>query len=226
MAHLKRYAMPVHWQVKRKERAWIIRPSSGPHPIKSCIPLQIILRNMLGYAKTAKEVRTILNAGNVLVDKRIRKDPGYPAGLMDVIEIPAIKKHFTVTMGRHGLELKNASENEASAKLCRIEDKKKTKGGLMQLCLHDGRNLLLDNKGTSYSTGDSIIISLPDQKITKHVKLEKGAKVLVIAGKNMGVIGHVAEINKRTNMIEDSIIRIKHDKNEINTQLSYVVAVE
>jgi small subunit ribosomal protein S4e len=225
MAHLKRYAMPDFWPARKKERKWIIRPSPGPHAVRRCVALQIMLRDMLGYARNSGEVKKILNRNCVMVDRKVRKDPGYPAGLMDVIEIPEAKKHFRMTMGRHGLELTDITEAEAASKICRIERKIRVKGGMTQLSLHDGRNILVKGKN-DYSAGDSLVIGLPGQKILEHVKMEKGAKVMVIAGKNVGATGSVAEIKKRKTMLEKSIVKLKHSKSEIETPLAYVFVMD
>jgi len=55
--HLKRLAAPTAWYIRRKEYKWAVRPSPGPHSMKTSIPLLYIVRDYLGYAKTAREAR-------------------------------------------------------------------------------------------------------------------------------------------------------------------------
>jgi small subunit ribosomal protein S4e len=93
---LKRLASPRLWQIHRKEAKWAPRTRSGPHPLNKSIPLQIIIRDMLGYAKTYRETKKILTEGNVLIDGVVRTDERFPIGLMDVIEIKKIDKFYRV----------------------------------------------------------------------------------------------------------------------------------
>ena len=67
--HLKRLASPKSWPIKKKGIKWVKRPFPGPHSFKLGLPITIVLREMLCYAKTLKEVRSILNNKEILVDK-------------------------------------------------------------------------------------------------------------------------------------------------------------
>ena len=101
MAHMKRYMIPKFWPVPKKERKWVIRPGSGPHPLNFCIPLQILVKNILGYAGSSKEAKKIIKAGKILVDKKARLDPKFPVGLMDIIEIPETNEFFRVLLDKN-----------------------------------------------------------------------------------------------------------------------------
>jgi small subunit ribosomal protein S4e len=116
MAHLKRLGIPKNWPMPRKGSKFAVRPSSGPHAIMECMPLRVILRDVLGYADNAKESMHILSQGMVLVDKKPRKRSRFPVGLMDVIEIPAAKKYFRMVTGKAGLVLEKMDESQASFK--------------------------------------------------------------------------------------------------------------
>lgn len=232
MAHLKRYAMPKDWRLPRKEKTFVVRPLPGMHTKNRCIPLQIILRDILHYAASAKEAKQILSKGNVLVDKKVRKDPKFSAGLMDIIEIPEMNKNFRIVVSKKGLTLEKIQENEAGKKLCRIQNKTTIKGGITQLNLHDGRNILLASpKGKEaqkqdFMAGDSILISLPDQKILKHYKLAKGSPAFIIGGRNIGASGIIKNVHIRGNMLEKSAIILKTKEKEIETLKDYVIAGE
>jgi small subunit ribosomal protein S4e len=221
---LKRYVMPKFWNVPIKTNAFIVKPLPGPHKKDECIPLQIILRDMLKVAHTAKEVRQILNAEKVMVDKKVRKQPKYPVGLMDVIEIPAISKSYRVGINKKGLYLDSVKEDETDKKLCRITGKTTIKGGLTQLNLHDGRNIIL--KKDAYGVGDSLLIQLPDQKILKHFKLQKGEPAVIISGKNIGTKGKIHDIKRRKTMLETSTVVIKSGEENIETLLDYIMVGE
>ncbi|RLF08597.1 MAG: 30S ribosomal protein S4e, partial [Thermoprotei archaeon] len=191
------------WPIKRKEFKWTVKPSPGPHPMEACIPLQIIIRDVLGYAETAREAKMIIARGEVKVDGRVRKDRRYPVGLMDVLEIPKVGKAFRVVPHpRDYLHLHEIPASEAGFKLCRVEDKTTVKGGHIQLNLHDGRNVLIrvadPRKPVEdvYKTMDVVKLTLPDSKILDHYRLEPGAVAVAIGGKNIGRVGRVVEVGE------------------------------
>ena len=222
---LKRYFMPKFWKIGRKRQFWVTNPIPGPHPKERCLSLQIILRDILNYAETGKEVRQILAGKNVFVDQKPRTEPGFPVGLQDVISIPDFKKHFRVGVNSRGLAPEEIKEDESGVKLCRIEEKRNIKGGLSQLNLHDGRNITVKD-AKPYKRLDSILISLPDQKILKHFKFEPGAPAFVIAGNNIGVKGKLKEVNRRTNMLKKSTATIESKERDIQTLLRYIMVGE
>lgn len=200
---LKRHAAPPFWPIKRKEYKWAVKPSPGPHPISECIPLQLIIRDVLGYAETAREAKIIIKRGEVRVDGRVCKDHRLPLGLMDVLEIPKLGKSFRlVPHPKDYLCLHEIGPSEATFKLCRIEGKTTVKGGHVQLHLHDGRNVLIrvsDPKRPVedvYRTMDVVKLSLLDCSILDHFKLEPGAVAIVTGGKNMGRVGRVVEVSQ------------------------------
>lgn len=223
MGYLKRSLMPESWPLSRKTETFVVRPLPGPHAIQNCIPLQVFLRDILGVAATAKEAKAILNQGKVLVDRKPRKEPAYPVGFMDVIEIPDIRKHYRVNLTKKGLVVEEIAAADAAQKLCRIVRKTTVRKGRTQLTLHDGRNILVDDPA-AYHVGDSVAISLPDQKILKHYRLEKGARAAVLAGRNKGASGTVKEIHRRATMIEKSTVTVTVDKKDIQTLAAYVMA--
>ncbi len=224
MTHIKRFSMPATWPMSRKEHKFAISPSPGPHTRKDSIPLRVVLRDVLGYADNAKEARSILSQGKVLVDKRPRRDSGFPVGLMDVIEIPDTKDFFRVVAGAKGLELEKIRDSDASWKVCKIRGKTTIRGGIQQLNLHDGRNITV--KKDTYNVGDSIMVSIPEQKILKHHKLEKGAYGFITAGRNMGIWGRIKEIEEKKHMLEKSTVIMEVDKKDIKTLREYIFIAE
>src|SRR3989338_9688333 len=96
--HLARARTPKNWPIKRKETKWITRVNPGPHSLDRCINLNLLLKEFLKYAKTTREVRRILNQGILLIDKKPRKDPGFPVGLMDLIEVTKTKESYRLIL--------------------------------------------------------------------------------------------------------------------------------
>ncbi len=199
--HLKRPAAPRFWSIPRKRMKWVAKPRAGPHSGAHSIPLSVVVRDMLLIARTGKEVRLLLSQRKVKVDGRIQTDHKYPVGLMDIIEIPEARTRFRVIPAtRKGLTLVDISKEEASFKLCRIADKSTVKKGNIQLNLHDSRNLLLKVQDPRkpvedvYSTRDTIQLSIPEQKVIKHLKLAEGSYVITTGGANVGRHGKVLSI--------------------------------
>ena len=221
---LKRYLIPGYWKIPKKVNTFVAKPLPGPHRISECFPLQVVIRDVLKYAQTAKEVKAILNSEKVLIDKKVRKEPKHPVGLMDVIEIPEAKKYFRVLVNKSGFYLDSIKETEADKKLCKIVGKTTIKGGLTQLNLHDGRNIVL--KKDAFGVGDSLIISLPEQKIVKHFKFQKGEAAIIVSGKNMGMKGKIHDIKRRKTMLEKSTVTIKTGEKDIETLLDYAMVGE
>jgi len=197
MSHLKRLLAPKFWKVRPKEKKWVVSPRSGPHKKFVSIPLQIVVRDILGIADGLREAKKIIKAKEILVDGKERKDPKYGVGLMDVIHIPKMKKFYRVVMVPSGLKLIEIPQKEANLKLCRINRKFTIKGGKYQLGLHDGRNILVENKAKNkYSTGDSLLIEIPSQKIVEHLKMEKGKIGLITGGTNKGKIVKIKAVKE------------------------------
>ena len=80
--HLKRLNAPKHWMLDKLGGVWAPRPSTGPHKLRECLPLIILLRNRLKYALNTKEVKYILMQRLVKVDGKARTDKTYPSGFM------------------------------------------------------------------------------------------------------------------------------------------------
>jgi len=231
--HLKREAAPSFWPIHRKKFTWTLKPSPGPHPIDRCIPLGIIVRDMLGFAKTMKEAKKILAQGKILVDGKVRRDEHFPAGLMDVISIPEINANYRILPWEDGLILHEIDENEAKYKICRIENKVTVDGGHIQLNLHDGRNILIrsenpDNPaGNLYRTLDTLKIGVPDQEILEHLKLDVDKIALIVDGKNAGkngIIKAIEEIEGRKR--RRNLVTIENAEGEtFQTILDYVFVI-
>ena len=196
--HLKRLSAPRSWSTPRKTDFWIVRPSPGPHAIGESVPLGSILRDMLKLCDSAREARHILNNRGVLIDGRVVTDPKFPVGLMDVLTLHETKAHYRMLVDTRGrMSLVGIEAGDATWKLCRVEDKTTVRGGKTQVNLHDGRNVVLAKD--AYKTGTTLKIHVPGQKVVEHYELGRGAPVLVTAGKHVGQIAHVSEVQRTRN---------------------------
>lgn len=219
--HLKRYQMPAFWGLSVKKEKFVISPR-GSHPKQFSIPLQVVLRDILGLAQTRREVRSILRDGKILIDKKPRTEGKFSLGLMDILEIPAIHKSYRVEVGRKGLLLQETTSSDQ--KICRIKGKAIVRGGKEQLNLHDGRNIFVGKK-SPYKVGDSLLISLPGQEILSHLPLKKGSDVLIIKGKNIGVRGRITSLSERKYMMEKATATLDVEGRMIETLRNYVFVI-
>ncbi len=189
--HVKRYAASRVLKLSRKTLVWTMKPSAGPHPVDSSIPLRLVIRNYLALARTAREADGVIYKGEVLVDGKIRRSPDFPVGFMDVLSIPSLNISYRVLLDHRG-RLILADTHEAAFKLCKIVRKQSITGKKIQLTLHDAKNLtgdLLD-----YRPGDVVKLSLPEQKIVERIPFEVGSMVMVTGGRNVSKVGKISEI--------------------------------
>jgi small subunit ribosomal protein S4e len=231
--HMKRQAAPSFWPIHRKEFTWSVRPKSGPHPIYHCLPLIIVVREVLGLAKTRKEAKKIISQGKILVDGKIVRDERFPTGLMDVVSIPELKTNYRVVPSSKGLILHPIEEDEAKFKMCRIDNKRTIEQGHIELNLHDGRNLIVrvgdprKPEEDIYSTLDTVKISVPEQEILEHLKLQKGMLAAFTDGNNIGKSGTITSIEEQTGQKRRKfLITIKNEAEEtFQTILNYAFVV-
>jgi len=208
--HVKRLAAPKTWHTKRKGLQFITKPTPGPHGTDSGMSINTLLKEVLNYSSTTRESKKILNAGVVKIDGKSRKDSKFPIGIFDTVEFTGINEHFRIILNKKGkISLVKIAKEESLIKPCKIIGKTMVNGKL-QLNLFDGKNLLSDKN--NYKVGDSLVLSLPDQKISKHLKLDKKSTIFLTGGKHIGETGNVEDIvlnkviykNSKGDLIETS----------------------
>ena len=230
---LKRNPAPRIWPIHRKELVWVVKPSAGPHSLENCLPLSLVLRDILEVAKTRKEAKTIISQGKVYVDGKVRRKDDFPVGLMDVISIPELNKFFRITPFHKGLFLNPITKDETSFKLCRVEDKTTIKNGHVQIALHDGSNILAkaadpeNPQKINYETFDILKLSLPEKQVVDHLKTKKGNLAIITGGKNIGKQGRIVEIEKvEAKKRRNALVVIEDEKgNRYQTILDFVFSI-
>lgn len=228
--HLKRKPAPKIWPIHRKEAVWTVKLKPGPHPLSRCIPLSLIVRDILHFAKTGKEAKAIISQEKIKVNGKFQREERFPVGLMDVISIPDAKKMFRVFPSGKGLFLHPIEPNEAEFKLCRIEDKTVVKGGHTQLNLHDGTSLLIrvsDPKKPEedvYQTLDTLKLSIPDRAPLGRMKLTVGSPAIILEGKNIGKYGKITAIEEKPSQKRKNLLVTIQDKNgnQFQTILNFI----
>ncbi len=178
-----------------------MKPQSGSHSLEKCIPLTLVLRDMLGVAETRKEGKLILAQGKVLVDGKIRKRDESPVGLMDVIAMPDSDKYYRLMPSHKGLVLAPISKEESTFKLLRVESKSTVTNGV-QVAFHDGSVKLIkvaDPKNpveVTYETFDVLKVTYPEKAVNATLKTKEGNLAVITGGKNIGTTGKIVEIEK------------------------------
>ena len=191
--HQKRLSMPKTWNIQRKTHKWAVKASPGPHSGLKSIPLLLVIRDVMKLANSSREAKKILHDGNILVDGVVRRDYKFPVGVFDVITIPKIDLSYRVFLDeKQRLSLRKISDPEV--KLCKITDKTIVKGGNTQLNLHDGSNIVSDEY--SYHSSDSVILTLPERKVVKHITYKPGSLALVIGGAHSGELATIEDVRK------------------------------
>jgi len=156
------------------------------------MPAAMVLRDMIKVCDTAREAKRIIGNREMFADGVPVKSPKAPIGFMDVITIPKMNLSYRMLLTDKGkLTLVPIAEEETKWKLCRIENKVVVKEGKFQLNLSGGRNIVLDKN--TYKTGDTLKISLADQKVLESYPMADGASALIINGALAGKVETVAE---------------------------------
>jgi small subunit ribosomal protein S4e len=229
--HLRSYEVPTFWPISLKERHWAIKPGPGPHPIERAIPLGMLIRDVMKLASTGREVRKVLSKGLVKVDGRIRRDYRFPIGIMDVIEIVPAKKYYRIVPDEKDFMKPIEIEGgESKVKPLRIENKTTIRGGVIQLNLFDGSNILVPKESQlpftgQISTFSTILVKVPEMEIIDYLPLAEGAYVVVMGGKNVGTRGRIAEIRKGARKSSSLVTIKKDDSSLVQTSLNYVYVV-
>jgi len=202
--HQKRLSVPKSWPVDRKTETFTVKADAGPHG-ESGVPLLIILRDVLGYADNRKEARYALNEGNVRINGKPIRDEERPVGMFDIVAFDEREEYYRVFPDEGGrLSLTPIDEESAQSKLGKIAGKRHVSGGDIQLTLHDGQTLLVDDE--SYDVGDSLVVANEDDEIVAHFEYEVGALVTAVDGAHAGEIGTVEEIQVTPGSSQNNVL--------------------
>merc|ERR1712055_938533 len=163
--HLKRLNAPKHWMLDKLSGVFAPRPTPGPHKLRECLPLCIFLRNRLHYALTYDEVKKITMQRLVKVDGKVRTDPTYPAGFMDVITLEKTGEHFRLIYDVKGrFTVHRITAEEAKYKLCKVKKNMVGTKGVPSLVTHDARTIRYPDP--LIKVNDTVRIDLDTGKIT------------------------------------------------------------
>mmetsp|Transcript_48638 Transcript_48638/g.117619 ORF Transcript_48638/g.117619 Transcript_48638/m.117619 type:complete len:262 (+) Transcript_48638:121-906(+) len=221
--HLKRLHAPKHWNIGKMGGVWAPRPSTGPHKLRECLPVAIILRERLKYALTGKECQQICMERCVKVDGKVRTDANFPAGFMDVIELEKSNDRFRLmydTKGRYVLH--RLDRGEAQYKLCRINKVFVGAGKVPCAVTHDGRTLRYPDPDVKVN--DTVKVDIATGKSSEIYKFGLGSMVMITKGHNCGRVGQLMHVEKHDGSFD--IVTIKDSKgNTFVTRLGNVFVI-
>ena len=245
---MKRMYAPSHWCLEKLKGVYATRPSAGPHKLRECIPLTVLLQNRLKYALSGQDAIKICRNrdGNIKIDNKIRRDPRFPLGFMDVVQIPKTGENFRILYDIKGrFQPVRIDAKEAGFKLCRVKRKCMGKNKIPYIVTHDGRTIRFPNP--EIKKNDTVQVSLAffyllssfilylilfaffqlnleTGEIDKVVKFENGANVFVTGGNNIGRVGQLMHVEHHPGSYE--IVHIKDaNGNSFATRLSNVFTI-
>jgi len=218
--HLKRLNAPKHWMLDKLGGTWAPRPSAGPHKLRECLPITLVLRNRLKYALTRREVMQIVMRRLIKVDHKVRTDITYPAGFQDVITIDKTDEKFRLLYDVKGrFVIHRISNEESKFKLCRvvkIGNGSKASigrnpfhagqlGAVPYAVTHDGRTVRYPDP--TAKAGDTIKLDLTTGKTVDVIKFEAGNICMVTQGANKGRVGTLVSREKHYGGFEISHLK-------------------
>ena len=137
------------------------RVGAGPHKRRESIPLGVLLKNRLKYALSRQEAMKIVKdkEGLIKVDNKIRRDPRFPLGIMDVVGIEKTGEHFRILYDTKGrFQAHKVDAKEAAFKLCSVKRKAMGINKVPYIVTHDGRTIRYPHP--DIKTQDTIKVSV------------------------------------------------------------------
>ncbi len=189
MHHISRIAAPPTWPINRKGMKWVAKSSPGTYPAQLAMPLTVWLCEILKAAETAREVKQIINAGEVLINSKTTKDTKFPVGLFDTISIEKLGKNYRCLVDGNGkLRLIEISGEESKIVPLKITRKNAITGGKIQLGFNNGWAVLGESK---FKVGDSVMFDTKERKIKSHIKLARGSMAYIFSGKHANTVAEI-----------------------------------
>ena len=216
----KRLVISRATKIPRKVFFWGATPNAGKHTGESSVALLTVLRDYLKLGDKEREVTRMLNSGFIKLDGRIVKERKTAVGFMDVISVVPLNQHYRVLYDSKGrLVVKEEDVKNSNIKPMKVFNKITTKGGKTQLVLHDGQNFITEDK--SISTGDVLIMTVPEKKVQHIIKMQPGNKAFLTGGAHVGSTGTI----KKVEVKESSTSNLVHFEEGFSTIADYTFII-
>ena len=223
--HMKRIRAPKSWMMNKLGGVFTVRPSEGPHRLRESMPLTVVLRDKLQLARTGREVDVILNQkeGQVFIDGKSRRNPKYPVGLMDVVNLPKTGAAYRVLYDVKGrFDLVRLSKKESQFKLVRIQKKAVGANNTTYLVTHDGRTIRYADKNIKIF--DSVKLNVETGELGERFSMQVGNLAYVYNGTNRGRVGMIDHITPFPGNFD--LVSLKDSKgNTFTTRINYVFVI-
>ncbi|PIO07456.1 hypothetical protein COU62_03700 [Candidatus Pacearchaeota archaeon CG10_big_fil_rev_8_21_14_0_10_35_219] len=173
------------------------------------IPVVVAVRDLLGLAKTSREVKLMVKAKKIKLNGKVVKDIREGVRIFNLLEVGKVYKLIATTSGRIAFE-----ETKDKERVTKIIGKKILKNGKIQMNLHDGTNVLTKD---NVNVGDSVYLD-SENKVAKNVKMEKGKEVFIISGRSVGNIGKIKEVSEKK-------IHVQLEEREVDLDKSHIIVL-
>jgi len=192
--------------IKRKGTKYVVRAASH---VNESVPVLIAVRDILGLAKTAREVKHMIKQEMLKLNGRKVLDFKESIKLLNVFE--ADKTYILSLTPTKKFTFEETKDNKD--RIVKVINKRLVGKGILQLNLHDGSNVQTKE---DVKVNDSLSLDFSG-KIKKVIPLEKGKDVIVFAGK---YLGHQGKINS----VSENSVSIKFkDKEDATLDKSQVI---
>ena len=184
--HQTRQEATTRLPMERKGKKYVARASSH---LETSVPVVVAVRDILNLAKTKSEVKKMINQKILKINGRNVRSQNESIKLFNIFE--AGKTYVLKLSPTRKFFLEEAKDGKE--RLCKVIGKTLLSGNKIQLNLHDGTNILGDNK---IKINDSLYLDF-SSKIKKHISLEKGNEVFIISGRYEGRSGKISDIQDK-----------------------------
>merc|ERR1719498_1968201 len=213
------------WYLGKLKGIYGTRPSPGPHKLRECIPLTVLLQQRLKYALNRQEARKIVKnkEGLIKIDGKVRRDPRFPLGICDVVSIERTKENFRILYDVKGrFQPHRIEAEEASYKLCKIVKKSINKNKIPHIVTHDGRTIRFPHPDICIN--DSVKLNLASGEISTIYKFTNGATVMLTGGNNIGRIGILQSVEKHQGSFDIAHVKDSNG-HSFATRVEYVFVI-
>jgi small subunit ribosomal protein S4e len=133
--------------------------------------------------------------GGFAIDGKVRRDPKYPVGVMDVLTVVKTGENYRMMYDVKGrFTLVKIKESEAKYKLLKVTKKAVGPNKIPYLVTNDGRTIRFPHP--DINQGDTIKYDLEKGQITGTIKNEPGKMCYITGGNNIGRVGQIMHLER------------------------------
>jgi len=142
----------------------------------------------------------------IKIDGKVRRDPRFPLGMMDVVTIEKTNENFRILLDTKGrFNPHRIDQKEAGFKLCKVIRKRIGKNKVPHIVTHDGRTIRYPHPDVQIN--DSLMYNFSTGETQGIVKFQNNAIVMITGGNNIGRIGHLQSMEKHPGSYEIAHVR-------------------